>query len=48
VIDVSIGPAIYALPDESSGELIGRVETWIEQEMRRIDPDAYSAEALSA
>jgi len=48
VIDVSIGPAIYALPDESSGELIGRVETWIEQEMRRIDPDAYSAEAHSA
>ena len=41
VIDVSIGPAIHALPDESSGELIARVEEWIEGEMRRIDPDAY-------
>jgi len=29
------------LPDESSGELIARVEEWIEREMRRIDPDAY-------
>ena len=48
VIDVSIGPAIHALPDESSGELIARVETWIEQEMRRIDPDAYSDEAHPA
>ncbi len=51
VIDVSIGPAIHPIPDESPMELIARVEAWIEMEMRRIDPEAYPAgevkEALS-
>jgi 1-acyl-sn-glycerol-3-phosphate acyltransferase len=40
-IDVSIGPAIEARPDESAGDLMARVEEWIENEMVRIDPDAY-------
>lgn len=41
VIDVSIGPPISSLgrrPDE----LMREVEAWIEAEMRRIDPDAYT------
>lgn len=40
VVDVSIGPAIPSVgrrPDE----LMREVETWIENEMRRLDPEAY-------
>lgn len=41
VIDVSIGEPISALPDESPQALMARVEAWIENEMRRIDAEAY-------
>ena len=41
-VPVSIGPMISPLPGESPSELMKRVETWIEREMLRIDPDAYS------
>lgn len=40
VIDISVGRPIAVqgrLPDE----LMLEVETWIEAEMRRIDPEAY-------
>ena len=40
VVDVSIGPAIPSAGRESK-ELMREVETWIETEMRRIDPQAY-------
>jgi 1-acyl-sn-glycerol-3-phosphate acyltransferase len=44
VVDVSIGVAI---PSEgrSADELMREVETWIEAEMRRLDPDAYQQES---
>jgi 1-acyl-sn-glycerol-3-phosphate acyltransferase len=45
-IDVSIGapiPPAGRTPDD----LMAEVETWIEAEMRRIDPDAYVAERVS-
>jgi 1-acyl-sn-glycerol-3-phosphate acyltransferase len=47
VIDVSIGPLIPSAgrrPDE----LMREVETWIEAEMRRLDPEAYAAPAAPA
>ncbi len=43
VIDVSVGPLISSVgrrPDE----LMREVEAWIEAEMRRLDPDAYTSE----
>jgi 1-acyl-sn-glycerol-3-phosphate acyltransferase len=40
VIDVSIGRPIASVGRESE-ELMREVETWIEAEMRRLDPDAY-------
>ncbi len=41
-IDVSIGPPI--LPqDRGADDLMREVETWIEAEMRRIDPEAYAS-----
>lgn len=43
VVDVSIGPALIAEPEESAGALMRRVEEWIEREMRRLDPEAYPA-----
>ena len=47
VIDLSVG-----LPIESTGrepeELMREVETWIEAEMRRLDPEAYPASATVA
>jgi 1-acyl-sn-glycerol-3-phosphate acyltransferase len=43
VVDVSIGP-----PIDSAGrrpeELMAEVETWIETEMRRLDPEAYAGQ----
>ena len=46
-ITVSIGAPIA--PDaRSAGDLMAEVEGWIEAEMRRIDPQAYSAPARSA
>ena len=47
VVDVSVGrpiPSTGRQPDE----LMREVETWIEAEMRRLDPEAYRDEALSA
>jgi len=41
VIDVSIGEPIAAMAGESPIELMARVETWVESEMRVIDPLAY-------
>ncbi|MFK7831100.1 MAG: lysophospholipid acyltransferase family protein [Congregibacter sp.] len=40
-IDVSIGPPIEP-GERSADELMRTVESWIETEMRVIDPDAYS------
>ena len=39
--DFSIGPAIVPEAGEDAIALMGRVEKWIEDEMRVIDPDAY-------
>jgi len=41
VIDVSIGAPISSDGREPS-ELMKQVETWIESEMRRLDPEAYT------
>jgi 1-acyl-sn-glycerol-3-phosphate acyltransferase len=40
-IDISIGPPI-AVQGRKPDELMAEVETWIEAEMRRIDPQAYA------
>ena len=40
VIDVSIGKPI-ASTGRQPDELMREVETWIEGEMRRLDPEAY-------
>ena len=40
VIDVSIGPPI-PVEGRRPDELMRQVETWIEAEMRRLDPEAY-------
>jgi 1-acyl-sn-glycerol-3-phosphate acyltransferase len=40
VIDISIGKPISSVGRESD-ELMREVETWIEAEMRRLDPEAY-------
>ena len=44
VVDISIGPAIPSVGREPD-ELMRQVETWIEAEMRRLDPEAYVGEA---
>ncbi|KNZ33993.1 MAG: acyl-phosphate glycerol 3-phosphate acyltransferase [Methylibium sp. NZG] len=41
VIDVSVGQAIASAGREPD-ELMREVQTWIEAEMRRLDPDAYA------
>jgi 1-acyl-sn-glycerol-3-phosphate acyltransferase len=41
VIDVSIGKPIPTVGRDSD-ELMREVETWIEAEMRRLDPEAYA------
>ena len=40
-VAVSVGPPIVGHGGESAGELMERVEYWVENEMRRIDPEAY-------
>ena len=40
-ISVSIGRPISPQKGESSADLMERVSLWIENEMRKIDPDAY-------
>lgn len=42
VIDISIGEPIASAGREPD-ELMSQVETWIEAEMRRLDPEAYAA-----
>jgi len=42
VIDISIGEPI-ATQGRRPDELMKQVETWIEAEMRRLDPEAYAA-----
>jgi 1-acyl-sn-glycerol-3-phosphate acyltransferase len=44
VIDVSIGKPI-ASTGRTADDLMREVETWIESEMRRLDPQAYAAGA---
>jgi 1-acyl-sn-glycerol-3-phosphate acyltransferase len=46
-IDVVIGPPIASVGREPD-ELMREVETWIEAEMRRLDPEAYAHEAAAA
>jgi 1-acyl-sn-glycerol-3-phosphate acyltransferase len=46
-ITVSFGSAIQTA-DRSAADIMADVETWIEQEMRRISPHAYPDEALAA
>ena len=41
LIDVSIGQPIDSTGRQPD-ELMREVETWIEAEMRRLDPEAYS------
>ena len=47
VIDVSIGQPIASAGREPE-ELMREVEAWIEAEMRRLDPQAYTAQAETA
>ncbi|WKB55129.1 lysophospholipid acyltransferase family protein [Eleftheria terrae] len=47
VVDVSIGPAI-ATAGRDADEVMREVEAWIEAEMRRLDPEAYTAAAPTA
>jgi 1-acyl-sn-glycerol-3-phosphate acyltransferase len=44
VVEVSIGRAIPSA-GRTADELMREVETWIEAEMRRLDPEAYGAPA---
>lgn len=46
-IDVSIGEPIVAEGREPA-ELMAEVESWIEAEMRRLDPEAYSGDGAAA
>jgi len=47
VIDVSVGQPI-ASEGREADELMREVETWIEGEMRRLDPEAYAPGATQA
>ncbi len=47
VIDVSVGP-LMSVDRPRPDELMREVETWIEAEMRRLDPEAYAARAVAA
>ena len=47
VIDISIGKPI-AVEGRDADELMREVQAWIEGEMRRLDPQAYAAEAPPA
>lgn len=47
LVEVSIGAPIAAA-GRDPGELMREVETWIEAEMRRIDPEAYPLAAAAA
>ncbi len=47
LVDVSIGAPIAPKPGQSSADLMGEVEEWIEAEMRIIDPEAYYDEQIN-
>ncbi|MBY0234067.1 MAG: 1-acyl-sn-glycerol-3-phosphate acyltransferase, partial [Burkholderiaceae bacterium] len=47
VVDISIGQQIPSVGREP-GEMMREVETWIEAEMRRLDPEAYGPESADA
>jgi len=47
VVDVSIGPPIAAAGRDAD-ELMREVEAWIEAEMRRLDPEAYTGTSVPA
>jgi 1-acyl-sn-glycerol-3-phosphate acyltransferase len=47
VVDVSIGAPILSV-GRKPDELMQEVETWIEAEMRRLDPEAYASEPAAA
>ena len=47
VVDVSIGRPIASVGREAD-EMMREVETWIEAEMRRIDPEAYAPGSAAA
>ena len=47
VVDVSIGAPIASV-GRKPYELMQEVETWIEAEMRRLDPEAYAGEPAAA
>jgi 1-acyl-sn-glycerol-3-phosphate acyltransferase len=47
VVDVCIGRPIPSVGRESD-ELMREVETWIEAEMRRLDPEAYASASTEA
>ncbi|MGE8397733.1 MAG: lysophospholipid acyltransferase family protein, partial [Comamonas sp.] len=44
VVDVSIGPMIQST-GRKHDELMEEVQAWIEAEMRRLDPEAYTVDA---
>ena len=46
VVDVSIGPMIDSTGRKHE-ELMAEVQNWIEAEMRRLDPEAYSSTSHS-
>jgi 1-acyl-sn-glycerol-3-phosphate acyltransferase len=47
VVDVSIGPPIPSAGRQPD-ELMREVQTWIETEMRRLDPEAYASPTPSS
>lgn len=47
VVDISFGPPIDT-QGRKPAELMREVEQWIEAEMRRLDPSAYPAQAVSS
>ena len=44
MVDVSIGPMIQST-GRKHDELMEEVQAWIEAEMRRLDPEAYTVDA---
>jgi 1-acyl-sn-glycerol-3-phosphate acyltransferase len=46
IVDISIGPRLSSA-GKTSESLMLEVQTWIESEMRRLDPDAYANEGAA-
>ena len=47
IVDVSIGPQISS-EGRTQDELMKMAETWIEAEMRRLDPEAYATDSTKS